>query len=348
MRLAHFFAMTPNMGDRGSALGIQTVLRSVRPDTTFVEYAVDAPSVGWREARRIAAECDGLVVGGGGLLYNRPKHAAKFYLNLSLKRYRNLGMPRCFFGVGLNAEYSGSERWDMTDETRENIRLFMENTDLIGVRDLETLSFLESIGIENTFLTPCPSMFLLYDLEAAKREETLAVNVTRRTVGMEGVETLLGHIKAYAERRGVRPVVVAHHPDEDEPCLALAGRMGIDTFMPLTPEHLMQFYKRQLALVGMRGHSLIYATGAGLPMLAVSYNIKCDAHMAMLGMEDHILRHDQLEDRQVVHAKLDKVLGNRKMLEARLAAKKAEFYGLVKDFARRWMSMVEDRSGKHV
>jgi polysaccharide pyruvyl transferase WcaK-like protein len=345
MRLAHFYARTPNLGDRGAALGIQTLLRSVRSGVRFTEYDVDAGKIGWRETRRLARDFNGLVVGGGGLLYNRPRQAAKFYLNLSLDRYRKLPMPRCFFGVGLNAEYGGEGRWVMSGETRESIRLFMESTDLVGVRDPETLGFLEDMGIEEVMLTPCPSMLLLYDMKAEARDATIAVNVTRRTIGLDGVETLLGHVKAYAGQAGLRPVVVAHHTDEDRQCLEIAGRLGMDCFLPVSPENLMQFYKRQHVLVGMRGHSLIYATGASLPMLAVSYNIKCDAHMAMLGMQEYVIAHDRLADRQLVFSKLDRLLGERGAVEARLTAKKAEFYRLNREFARRWMSLVESRAG---
>jgi polysaccharide pyruvyl transferase WcaK-like protein len=345
MHLAHFYAVTPNLGDRGSALGIQTIMRSIRGDVRFTEHSVEAGNIGWREARHLAAAFDGIVVGGGGLLYNRRKQAAKFYLNISLDRYRKLRLPKCFFGVGLNAEYGGDGRWEMSDGTRESIRRFMECTDLIGVRDPETLAFLTGIGITGAVLTPCPSMFLLYDMKAEAREVTLAVNVTKRVVGLDGVGVLLGHMKEYAGQAGLRPVVVAHHPDEDRECLDLARRMGIDCFLPVSPENLMQFYKRQHALVGMRGHSLIYATGANLPMLAVSYNLKCDAHMAMVGMQDYVVPWDRLADGQLLFSKLDRLLAERPSLEARLAGKKAEFYGQACGFARRWISLVESRMG---
>ena len=233
----------------------------------------------------------------------------------------------------------------MSDETRESIHLFMESTELVGVRDLETVSFLKGIGIDNVMLTPCPSMFLLYDMEAEARDATLAVNVTKRAIGLDGVRVLLGHVEAYARKAGLVPVAVAHHPDEDRQCLEIACELGMDSFLPVSPENLMQFYKRQHALVGMRGHSLIYATGASLPMLAVSYNVKCDAHMAMVGMQDYVLQCDQLEDRQLVFSKLDSLLENRASLEARLTGKKAEFYGLDREFARRWISLVESRTG---
>jgi polysaccharide pyruvyl transferase WcaK-like protein len=345
MRLAHFFARSPNLGDRGSAVGIQTVLRSIRGDIEFTEFDIDAGRVGWREARRLARDFDGLIVGGGGLLYNRPSHASKFYLNIPFDRFRGLNLPRCFMGVGLNSEYSGQGRWAMTEATRESIRLFMRSADLVGVRDVETLSFLGEMGVEGVSLTPCPSMFLLYGLEAAKRENNLAINVTKRTVGLAGVEMLLNHLKAYARKEGLRPVVVGHHPDEDKDCLALAAGMGMDTFMPVTPENLMEFYKRQFVLVGMRGHSLIYATGADLPVLAVSYNVKCDAHMAMLRMEDFVVRCDDLARREALFDGLDRLLSRREEVASRLAAKKVEFHELAVDFARRWIALVHSRQG---
>jgi polysaccharide pyruvyl transferase WcaK-like protein len=345
MRLAHFFARTPNMGDRGAALGIQTVIRLVNSEVRFTVYDLDGGKVGWREARRLARDHDGMIVGGGGLLYNRPRHAAKFYLNVPLDRYRNLGIPRCFFGVGINAERGGEKRWVMSDETRESIRQFMKNTDLVGARDPETLEFLKGIGIEGAMLTPCPSMLLLYDMKAEARDATLAVNVTKRTIGLDGVETLLRHVGEFARRAGLRPVVVGHHADEDRQCLEIASTLGMDRFLPVSPDNLMQFYKRQYLLVGMRGHSLIYATGASLPMLAVSYNVKCDAHMAMLGMEDHILPCDRLADRQLIFSKLDRLLKERDSIEARLTAKKAEFYRLDLEFARQLISLVESRAG---
>ena len=343
MRIAHFYAKCANLGDKGSALGIQTILRSIRGDIEFVEFNVQSRNLSWLDARRLGREFDALMVGGGGLLYNRPKRASKFYLNLSLPQYKRLSLPKCFFGVGLNAEHSQDQRWRMTDDTRESIRLFLGHADLIGVRDYHTVSFLKDLDVPNVMLTACPSMFLLYDMEASGREAILAINLTKRTIGLDRVRMVLEHLRSYAERATLTPVFVAHHPDEDRECMEVAREVGIEAYLPSSPENLMQFYKRCFVLVGMRGHSMIYGTGASLPMVAISYNVKCDAHMSMIGLDGYVIKADRLGDKDLLVSKLDRLLSNRDDIEAQLTQKKAKLYQLDREFANKWISLVESR-----
>jgi hypothetical protein len=62
--------------------------------------------------------------------------------------------------------------------------------------------------------------------------------------------------------------------------------------------------------------------------------------MAMLGLEDYVIPCARLSDQGLLWTKLDKVLNGRDSLRAHLSRKKAEFYGLVMAFAKRWDSVV--------
>lgn len=325
MRIAHFYARTPNLGDQGAARGIQLLFRKVRNNVRFKEFGIDDKPLGYFDVKSLNDKFNGLVLGGGGLLYNLPKKASGFYFNMNYRNYSSLTIPTCFFGIGLNAEYTPNARWIMDKKAIASIKKFCDKTKSVGVRDNESVEFLQSIGVEKAALTPCPSMFLLKDVEIPKRESA-AINLTHRGGTFETLEQILIEAKSFFGKLGLKLNLTVHHQDEDRLLFPLAEKHNIPLFIPNSPENLMEHYKAQRFVVGMRGHALIFATGAKVPMLALSYNKKCEYHMNLLGMENFIVKQDEFSNSGLISAKLDNLIRESEKLTLELGKKKEEFY----------------------
>ena len=76
-------------------------------------------------------------------------------------------------------------------------------------------------------------------------------------------------------------------------------------------------------------------------MVALAYNVKCDAHMAMIGQEEYLVPHDRLDDRDFICARIDRLMGDLPGVRERLRAKAGEFREMNLRFARRFLSLID-------
>jgi polysaccharide pyruvyl transferase WcaK-like protein len=272
------------------------------------------------------------------VFYNRPQYASKFNFNLNYKQYKQLEVPKIFYGIGINSQIRSTTRWIITSETKKSIKSFANITNFIGVRDHSTVNFLKELGIRNVNLVPCPSSLLLYKMDYPKRNRSAAINLTTRGGDIKTLRLLLNMTILFFMKFKIHPILVSHNPREDKKCIKLANEFGIEYFIPSSPENLMAFYKKQRFLVGMRGHSLIYATGAGLPMIALSYNEKCDAHMQLIGMEEYIVPKTQFMNEKLITEKLSSLLDQEKDLRSKLFKITDQFYEMNLNFVKKFVN----------
>lgn len=340
LRVAHFYVQSQNLGDRGSALGIQTLLRQFDPTLRFAEFNLDRDCIWSGTLPRLQA-LDGLIVGGGGLLYNHPTHASGWYLHCSYRNYRRLRLPTCLFAPGLNAEHSAEPRWVLKRSTVRSIARFAAATHLVGVRDLRTLAFMLDIGVRHAQWCPCPSMFVEPQGDPpADAGAILGINLTTRSTHLAALDRVLATLADFARACRLQPVFVVHYPYEDAAIVRLAQGHGIAAFESSSPGQLMRFYQSCRAVVGMRGHCLLYATGAAVPMLAIAYNVKCDAHMEMLDMPAQRLPATVLQQPATLISHLEQLLAQREQLQGKLVHKREHFRLLASAFAAQFLQLL--------
>jgi polysaccharide pyruvyl transferase WcaK-like protein len=340
MKIAHFYAKTPNLGDVGSARGIQQLLLSLKGDLEFEEFNIQKKDLKRSEIKKINQECKALIIGGGGLLYNVKRTSSNFNFNIKLSHYKNiLSIPKCFFSIGINAEYTQNEKWKLRKTTINNIKSYVENSDLISVRDMESNNFLTNLNL-NSQLIPCPSMFLLNDIKTIKKEQSFAFNLTNRISDNKILYMIATNILEYAKKIKTKPILIVHHKNEDKECLEIAKSLNMEVYIPPSPESLMLFYKKQQFLVGMRGHSLIFATGAHIPMISLSYNKKCDAHMSLFDMTDYSITPPNFTDKKLLFSTADRMLAEKKNIVSILNEKTMYFYTSSLNFANRFLHLI--------
>lgn len=341
MKIAHFYAMTPNLGDAGAARGIQNLIRSIQGDIQFEEFNIQKKDLGISEIKRINSECDALILGGGGLFYNVSRTSSLFNFNIKYRHYSKLlEIPKGFFAIGINAEYSEKAKWNISRETINNIKMYINETALVSVRDLETIQFLKSIGIDNAYLTPCPSMFLLKDLNIGQKDDTFALNLTKRSSSYDDLILITQNALEYSKLNKIEPILIVHHKKEDQACMEIARSFGIRVYIPTSPENMMEFYKKQQFLIGMRGHSLIFASGAHIPMISLSYNIKCDAHMQLINMQDYNIETKDITNKRFLFEKLENLQANRETITKNLRMKTEEFFAKNLEYTRSFLAII--------
>lgn len=338
-KIAHFFVQSGNMGDLGSSQGIKTILRAIEPKIAFTDYPIRKKKISYFEIKHINSHFDAIVIGGGGLFYSRKAYSSKWYLNIALNDYRRIVIPKCIWGVGLNREYSDKERWHLDDDTVIAINDFIRLTDLVGVRDLMTVNFIQKMD-RSVQLTPCPSMFLLKDVQKMrKNKNSVAINLTDRSVDScrlyNTITTVINHLRKLA----FEPVFVTHVLNEDEKWIDKFKELEIESFVPSSPENLMEFYKNQEFIIGMRGHSLIFATGANIPMIALSYNKKCDEHMSLLGLDDYLVKYDDIYNADLMIKKIGLLLTNQKQIKTSIQKKYLDFWDNNYQFGRMFINL---------
>lgn len=348
IKIAHFFADTKNCGDQGSALGVQKILRSVYGDIQFSVFNIDKKPISKSQINKLNKNFDALILGGGGLLYDQPKKASNFYFNMSLKNYHRLSLPKFFYGIGINAKIN-QDTVEIAPKTRESIRKFIDETNLVGLRDVQSVKYLREISNKEIDLVPCPSMFLLNNIEVPEKDKTFAINLTHRIKNDQNIRNFLNWFGEIGQKINLKPIFVTHYQSEDRPCLDIAKDEGIDIFVPSSPETLMEFYKKQQFLAGMRGHSLIFATGALLPMVSLPYNQKCIAHMEMLEQEKYIITQEHFGNKELLFHKIEQLLKNREIIIKQLRNKKIEYYSRNIKFAEKLISIIsEQKTGQNI
>jgi len=324
LQIAHFYVKSGNMGDLGSSQGIKMILRSINPNITFIDFPIIKKKVSWFEINKLNKQFDAVIIGGGGLFYNREHYSSK---------------PKCIWGVGVNQEYSKKDKWIINEETIRAIAAFAQSTKFIGVRDNLTIGFFKNYIPVSAKLVPCPSMFMLKDLKGTvSRKKSVAINLTHRSVDIHKLMSAMSTVVNYLRDKSYEPIFIVHVLREDRKLFSYFEELKVKIFVPSSPENLMEFYKNQQFLIGMRGHSLIYATGANIPMIALSYNKKCDGHIDLLGLNDYLIKYDNIYDPDLIINKVDMLIYNYDKIKKTIQEKFHKFWEMNYNFGYEFLN----------
>ncbi|MFU8850022.1 polysaccharide pyruvyl transferase family protein [Micromonospora sp. SL1-18] len=284
-----------NLGDEAILTGLLSDLRRLEPNARIIVFSrnpahtalahPDVEAVPWEGVSRadsslILADLDLLILGGGGILYNRE---ARRYLRV-VRVAQERGLPLLTYAVGVGPL---SDTVD-TGMVRETLAGATEVT----VRDQESRMVLEEAGLLNPITVTADPAFLLEPddfPESWLREE--GVPAGRRLIGLsvrepgraaerldvDGYHRLLAQIgdflvhriDAYVlfvpmERDDIRHShgVMSHMTTADR------GRVLNGDY---TPRQILGLMRHFDLAVGMRLHFLIFAAMVGTPFLPLPY-----------------------------------------------------------------------------
>ncbi|MFD2763408.1 polysaccharide pyruvyl transferase family protein [Micromonospora eburnea] len=284
-----------NLGDEAILTGLLSDLRHLEPNARIIVFSrnpahtamahPDVEAVPWEGVSRadsslILADLDLLILGGGGILYNRE---ARRYLRV-VRVAQERGLPLLTYAVGVGP-LSDSVDTGMVRET-------LAGATEVTVRDQESRMVLEEAGLLNPITVTADPAFLLEPedfpeswlreegVPAGKRLVGLSVREPGRAaerLDIDGYHRLLAQIGDFLVHRIDAYVLFVPMERDDirhshgvmsHMTTAERGRILHGDYSPRQILGLMRHF--DLA-VGMRLHFLIFAAMAGTPFLPLPY-----------------------------------------------------------------------------
>lgn len=129
----------------------------------FEELITIGPGAGKPEWDIVNDECHALVLKGGN--YIQPNWLTRTF---GLELFQKIHIPIVLFGVGLQSGLS--ENLEFEDEEIEILHYIHGSCAFSSLRGASTAEALEQIGITNTLVTGCPTLFWSREPELKVRE----------------------------------------------------------------------------------------------------------------------------------------------------------------------------------
>lgn len=316
------------LGELGPELGRDVTVLSRNPEDTLARHSVAraiAPrSMTRKEMRAELERTDLLILGGGGILYDRDVDT---YLREVFIAH-DIGVPVVVYAISVGP----LER----EANRRAVREALDRARLVTVRDREAQRLLEDVGVAHeVHVTADPA--LLLEPEELSTERLMA----------EGVETDRKLVGFSVREPG--PAAPDIDPDEYHTLLANAADFMVDrydaeiVFVPMeqadvqhshgvvshmrrseraeilrrrySPRQILDLVGRFELVVGMRLHFLIFAAVRGTPFAALPYASKVTGLLQHLGIESPPLGNIGIG--QLI-ARIDRTWDRREALRAKI------------------------------
>lgn len=315
-----------NTGDEAILASILADLRSQRNDLEIVvisanPYATASEhhvrSVYWKDIHALldaARQSDLIMIGGGGVFvdyWGVPTDSQLTDGHWGIAYYNAIAILAVMFNKPFIIHSVGVGPLQ-TEEGKRLTRQTFELAEIASVRDDESRKLLSSIGVpvSQIRITPDPGLYL-----AANRDFTF--EIFRKVGVVLGEQAILGvslrewgdgkwqgevvaALDKFLESQNARVVFIPFQKEanvlEDDIVVAegIIARMKHRDRAHLlpkvySPEITKGILSSCKAVVGMRLHSLIFAAGTGVPVVALAYDPKVTNFMNTLGLAAHNL-----------------------------------------------------------
>ncbi|MFE9694675.1 polysaccharide pyruvyl transferase family protein [Micromonospora sp. NPDC005806] len=284
-----------NLGDEAILSGLLADLRRQEPNARIIVFSrnpahtalahPDVEAVPWEgvsrvDSSQILGQLDLLILGGGGILYDRE---ARRYLRV-VRVAQERGLPLLTYAVGVGPLSDGVD----TGMVRETLAGATEVT----VRDQESRMVLEESGLLNPITVTADPAFLLEPEEfpaswlteegvpSGKRLVGLSVREPGRAaerLDVDGYHRLLAQISDFLVHR-IDAYVLFVPMERDDirhshgvMSHMVAAERGRVLHNDYTPRQVLGLMKHFDLAVGMRLHFLIFAAMMGTPFLPLPY-----------------------------------------------------------------------------
>lgn len=288
----------------------------------------------FQRAVRVATASEILIVGGGGLIFDRPQgngHLLEFLGKIAFAQRK--GMKTALLGVGVGPLHHLS--------SKRAVVKTLSRTDLIVVREKASKALLLEAGLEHPELHVAGDLgFLLEPTDQSGVEDIMnrldlfsdqrpLVTICLRGADAEkpvvyqAVERLCRHLLAnHGAQIWFLPFQFSGG-DDDRPGLeslkmSLADQQSI-TFIeqPLSPTELHAIISRVDVMVGQRFHSLVFAAAHSKPFIGISYHPKVSRLFQRFERTDLCVDLNRIEPDSLVN-RLDLLLADKEDIVAKV------------------------------
>jgi polysaccharide pyruvyl transferase CsaB len=310
-----------NTGDEAILTAIVDQLRARMPDVRLVVVAGDTEAIGqqfgvetvswadWAVIAQAVERSDMVIQGGGGIFFdytgfhpwslfeNRASDLAHYGgYSLLANLYRK---PFMIYGVGVGPL--------TTDGGREMVKAAHLLADKIAVRDAESKTLLEEIGIEPSRieLTADPA-FSLTPADERRAREILSehgIDGARPVIGItlrpwdygitqsEWERSLVDALSGFAHSKQAQILLIPFHKGHDDGPLLRVQQMLVDTDAVILrseymPDEIAGVIGACDLLIGMRLHSILFAILTATPAIALAYEPKVRSLTRRIGHEE--------------------------------------------------------------
>lgn len=254
---------------------ISVTVLSKKPTETAVLYGVD--SIHRYNIFKIASLLKRtrlLISGGGSLLQDVTSTQSYKYYSTIMKLAIRYGAKVMVYANGIGPLN--------TEKNRLDCKKLLEKVDKITLRDAQSLQELENMGIKNEITVSADPAFSLQpaDVEISEDIPYFVVSVRKwKKLPEDFLDKLSSVCSNIKEKYNMLPVFVPMQSWMDnEISREIAQKCGgkvLSTFTDV--ETLIGYIKNSQFVLGMRLHTLIYALGVNVPVVALSYDPKVDA-----------------------------------------------------------------------
>jgi len=315
----------------------------------FPEYHV-LPFISLRSSRRdtyrkvtgrdiFAAGCL-----GGGTLINRSKKRLEIFSGLLDE------CPVCFcLGTGVSnvGFWEGRAVWE--DQLTAWVDR-LKQCQFVGVRGPIGAAALREAGLEDVEVVGDSALIFARESYAPCEENVLGVNVGTALGNVWGTEEQMVEKIALAckalRSKGWKILFLCVWPQDMDSTHALAKRIGVaDPQIHLITSDVKQALDvcgRCTAFIGMKLHSVVAAICAGVPSIMIEYRPKCRDFMASLGLEEYVIRSDNIEVDHLVSLS-ENLASNRPAIQDEIRKRTAEFQQRLTDAAGSIKRIIQDR-----
>lgn len=299
-----------NVGDEAILEGILSQLRasliaevtvfSMNPGYTLahhsVEHAINPRSLTRKEIAPLVRELDVLILGGGGILYD--KHAPVYLREVNLAH--EFGVPVVLYAISAGPL--------ATEASRRAVREALNAVPMITitVRDREAFRLLDDVGVTSEIhLTADPAFLLEREPLSEQALEAEGVDFSRALVGFsvrepgpaapdidpdEYHELLANAADFIVERYDAEVLFVPMEKIDVRHSHAVVAHMRNSERAEIlrrkySPGQVLDLMGRFEFAVGMRLHFLIFAACRGIPFAALPYGSKVSGLLQELDLE---------------------------------------------------------------
>ena len=279
---------------RDACPNISITVLSNTPKETSAMYGVNSVDrFDFFALRKLLARTKLLISGGGSLIQDVTSTKSVLYYLTVIKMAKHFGAKVMLYANGIGPVNKTKNRRAVAKALRDVDCITLRESsskeelcaimggDVAATVTADPVFGLEGCGddmVENTISMAGVSM----------DDKFFVLSVREwKTMDADAVAKLCDFSKAVYERFGIKPFVIPMQKARDREI-----SMKIHENLPFgiygegfSPKVMMSIIKRAQFVVGMRLHTLIYATKAGVPSIALDYDPKVDAVMKYVGID---------------------------------------------------------------
>lgn len=246
------------------------------------------------------------INGGGSLIQDVTSTRSLHYYLESIAMAKRRGNQVLMYGCGIGPVSSPKNR-------RQAGKIIDRYADLITLREPQSAKELQSMGVKRPEIRVTADPALLLDPAPTSAVDSFLLSQGVDPQGKyvllvlrpwKGFEDKLPAIAAAADRiytqHGLTPVFFALEPGRDLPACRQAAQLVQSPCHILSAPHdghlIVGMMGRMQAVLSMRLHALIFATGLGVPLVGIVYDPKVSSFLDYLDQKRYLLLEQVTEE----------------------------------------------------